>query len=308
MSGAVDGGSKNGLLGSIPPVVLFCCVATFWGMNTVAMRVAGRSVPPLTVAAVRALIGGLVLLGLAKRNGADRPRTAEEWRGIIAIGLVMTGLSTACLFLAARNAPAGVCSILTNTMPIFVAILAPILLSERVTARAAIGLSVGLCGAVVVAWRAIEGNVRPMGIVYGLGGAFTAALGSLLYKRFPVPRIDRTMVVAVQLLAATVLLAVLAIPDDRSHMTFPWTFTLSFVYLSLFGLALSFVMFSELMRRGSGTQASAVAYLATVLGVLFGAIFLRERLSWTTLLGGAITLAGVIIVQSETFMARRRAR
>lgn len=303
-----QGTTSAGLIARVPLIVLFCMVATFWGLNTVAMRVAGRSVPPLSVATVRSLVGGLVLLTIAKRRKADRPRTKDEWMGVISLGMIMTGASTACLFLAAKNIPAGLLSILTNTMPIFMAILAPIMLRERLTSRTAVGLLIGLGGTVIVAWRAIEGNVRPLGILYGLGGAAATALGGLLYKRFPMPRLDRTMVVSSQLLASTVLLALLAIPDNRSHMRFPWNFWLCFVYLSLGGLALSFMCFSELMRRGSGMQSSSVSYLATVLGVGFGAIFLGERLSWTTLLGGVIAIAGVVIVQSRTISLGRRSR
>ena len=210
--------SGGGLIASIPLPVLFCMVASFWGLNTVAMRVAGRSVPPLTVAAARSLLGGTILFAIAKRRRADRPRTREEWFGVIALGLIMTGASTACLFLAAKNIPAGLVAILTNTMPIFVAILAPIMLSERITARTSVGLVIGLGGTVLVAWRAIEGDVRPLGILYGLGGAAATALGGLLYKRFPLPRLDRTMMVSTQLLCSCILLALLSIPDNRSQI------------------------------------------------------------------------------------------
>ena len=267
-------------------------------MNTVAMRVGGRYVPPLTIATARSVCGGAVLLVIARRAKADWPRGRTEWTAIARIALLMTGLSTACLFLAARNAPAGLVSIFSNTMPLFVALFAPILLSEHVSRRAALGLAVGLGGTVIVAWRAIEGEIKVAGVVFGLLGALTAALGSVMYKRHALPRLHRIMVVAIQLLMSSVVLGVLAAPDDRSHMTFPWQFVLSFVYLSLLGLALSFVFWSELLSRASGLQASAVAYLATVLGVLFGAVLLNERLSWAVLVGGVIAIAGVALVQS----------
>lgn len=299
-------GGRRGLA-MVPTFVLFVAVASFWAMNTVAMRVAGRTVPPLTVAAVRAVVGGVVLLAIARRSGADRPRGAVEWRGIAAIAVPMTGLSTALLFLAARNIPAGLVAIISNTMPLFVAVIAPVLLREKTTLRSLVGIGIGLTGTVLVAWRAIEGEVRPLGIAFAVGAALMSAVGSLMYKRFPVPRLDRTMVVAVQLLLSAVLLGAMAVPDDRSNMTFPWTFTLSFVYLSLLGLALSFVLFSELLRRSSGLQASAVAYLATVLGVVFGAALLHERLSWLTLVGGAIAIIGVAVVQMPLGSRRRMA-
>jgi drug/metabolite transporter (DMT)-like permease len=295
---------KNAFLVAIPTAVLFGCVSAFWGLNTVAMRVAGRYVPPLTVATWRSVVGGVLLLLLARRRRADWPRRRDEWKGVIALGLMMTGAATAFLFLAAKNAPAGVISILANTMPLFVAILAPLLIGEPTSGRAWLGVAVGMAGTMLVAWRAIEGDVKPIGIVYGILGSLTSAIGSILYKRNPMPRLDRTMAVAVQLLVSSVFLAIVAIPDDRSHMTFPWMFIVSFVYLSVLGLAVSFVFFAELVTRGSGLQASAVAYLSTVLGVLFGAIFLDERLAWTTLLGGAIAIGGVALVQTSARLRR----
>lgn len=292
-------------LARVPTAVLFVAVASFWGMNTVAMRVAGRTVPPLSVAAVRALIGGLVLTLIARRRGASWPTTRQQWVQIAAIAVPMTGLSTAFLFLASRNIPAGLVSILSNTMPLFVAVLATLVLGERVTSRIALGLAVGLLGTVIVAWRAIEGEIRGVGILYGVLGAATAAIGSVMYKRFPLPGVDRLMAVAMQLLISCVLLAIMAIPDDRSNMRFPTTFIISFVYLALLGLAVSFVCFSELVSRGTGMQASAVAYLSTVLGVLFGAVFLHERLSWSVLVGGVVAIGGVALVQFSGSSGKR---
>lgn len=301
---------SDSALARVPTAVLFVAVASFWGMNTVAMRVAGRTVPPLSVATVRALVGGLVLTFLASRRGARWPQGRTEWLQIAAIAVPMTGLSTAFLFLAARHIPAGLVSILANTMPLFTVVLAIFVLGERLTARIAFGLLVGMAGAVIVAWRAIGGEIRGVGIVFAALASLTSALGAVLYKRFPLPGVDRLRVVAVQLLISFVVLGVMAIPDDRSSMSFPWTFVLSFAYLSLLGLALSFVCFSELVSRGTGMQSSAVAYLSTVLGVLFGAVLLHERLSWTVLVGGAIAIAGVAIVQltGPAASARREGR
>ncbi len=288
---------SDSALARVPTALLFVAVASFWGMNTVAMRVAGRTVPPLSVAATRALVGGLLLSLLAARRGARWPSGRVEWLQIAAIAVPMTGLSTAFLFLAARHVPAGLVSILTNTMPLFTAAMAPFLLRERLTARIALGLAIGMAGAVIVAWRAVGGDIEAIGIVFALLAAITSALGAVLYKRFPMPGVDRVRAVAVQLLISCVVLTVMAVPDDRSSMTFPWTFWLSFVYLAVLGLAVSFLCFSELVSRGTGMQSSAVAYLATVLGVLFGALLLHERLSWTVLVGGAIAIGGVAIVQ-----------
>lgn len=298
MGDVVGATTRRRGLTAVPTAVIFCAVASFWGMNAVAMKVAGRTVPPLTVAAVRAVLGGLVLLAIALREGADRPRGRSEWVGICAIAIPMTGLSTAFMFLALRHAPAGLLSILSNTMPLWVALLAPLVLAEPTTRRALLGLCVGLLGTAVVAWRAVEGEVRLIGVMFGVLAALMAAIGTMMFRKFPLPRLSRSMAVSMQLLVSSVLLGVMAVPDDRSSMTFPWTFWLSFAYLTLLGLALSFVLFSELTRRATGLQSTSVAYLSTVLGVLFGAVLLGERLSWLTMLGGVIAIVGVAIVQT----------
>jgi uncharacterized membrane protein len=146
-----DAGAAKRTLVGVPTWVIFLTVAGCWGMNTVAMRVVSRYAPPLSVATARAIVGGLLLVAIARVQKADWPRGKAEWIGIASIALFMTGLSTACMFLASKNAPAGVNSILSNTMPLFLAMLAPTFLSEKVTTRTMFGLAVGLCGAALVA-------------------------------------------------------------------------------------------------------------------------------------------------------------
>ena len=292
----------------IPAYAVFVAVAFFWCMNSVGMRVTGRTVPPLTVAAGRAVIGGTVLLFIARRTGADWPRTRQEWTGLAWIAFLMTGLSTACLFLAAKNAPAGLVSIFSNLMPLFTAMFAPVLLKEKISRRVVIGLIVGLAGAVVVASRAIHGEIKAMGVVFGVLASIGAALGSIMYKRFPLPRLNRLMIVAVQLLLSSTVLGIGSLTENHSNMTFPWQFTLSFVYLTFLGLAISFVLWSELLSRASSMQSSAVSYLSTVIGVALGAILLGERLSITVLIGGIIAIAGVAIVQLDQLRPTRPTR
>jgi drug/metabolite transporter (DMT)-like permease len=290
----------------IPIAVLFCSVAFFWGMNSVTMKYAGRHGPPLTIAALRAIVGSLVLIVFARKNGADWPRGRTEWTGVALIGLFMTGISTACLLLAAKLIPAGLVSILSNTMPLFTAMLAPLLLKEKMTRRLLVGLLIGLVGTVIVGWRAIHGNVRPFGVGLGIAAGLFTSIGSVLYKKFPLVRIERRMLVGCQLGVSAIVLGVLSIPDDRSTFSFTPLLFVSFAYLSLIGLALSFVFYSELLSRATAMQSGSAAYLSTVMGVGLGALLLKEHLSWLVLIGGAITIAGVALVQLSQARAANR--
>jgi drug/metabolite transporter (DMT)-like permease len=285
--------------------VLFVGVAFCWGMNSVAMRYAGRYGPPLTIAAARSAIGATMLLLLARRSGARWPKGRSEFAGVTLIGVFMTGLSTACLFLAAKQIPAGLVSIFSNTMPLFTAMLAVLILHDKLSRLMVVGLIVGLIGAVIVGWRSIHGDIAPIGLLYGLGGGFFTAIGSVMYKRFPLESLDKRMLVGCQLAVSAVVIGVLSVPDDRSTFDFAPMFWLTFAYLACIGLALSFVMYSALLSRAPVMVSGSAAYLATVFGVLLGWLMLGERLSWLVLIGGVVTIAGVAVVQLAQLSARR---
>jgi drug/metabolite transporter (DMT)-like permease len=292
----------------IPIPVLFCGVAFCWGMNSVAMRYAGRFGPPLSIAAARSAVGATMLLILARRSGARWPNGRQEFAGVAAIGIFMTGISTACLFLAAKQIPAGLVSIFSNTMPLFTALLAVLVLKDKVTPLVVGGLLIGMCGTVIVGWRSLHGDISAIGILYGLGGGFFTAIGSVLYKRFPLEALDKRMLVGCQLAVSAAVISILAVPDDRSRFDFAPMFWLTFAYLSLIGLALSFVMYSSLLSRASVMVSGSAAYLATVCAVLLGWMLLDERLSWLVLIGGAVTIGGVSLVQVAQYGTASRAR
>jgi drug/metabolite transporter (DMT)-like permease len=167
-----------------------------------------------------------------------------------------------------------------------------------------LGLLIGLVGAIIVGWRAIDGNIKPVGVGFGIAAGLLTSIGSVLYKKYPLVRLDKRMLVGCQLGVSALVLGVLSIPDDRSSFAIKPMFFVAFGYLALIGLALSFVMYSELLSRASAMQSASAAYLATVLGVVFGAVLLSERLSWLVLIGGAVTMAGVALVQFSQLRSR----
>jgi drug/metabolite transporter (DMT)-like permease len=89
--------------------------------------------------------------------------------------------------------------------------------------------------------------------------------------------------------------SVLAI--DR-HLVFPampitW---LAVAWLGLLGSFAAYLLFFALLNEVGPTRTTLVTYVLPLMGVLMGAIFLAERLSWNALLGGVLILSGVMIV------------
>lgn len=276
----------------IPTFALVVMISAIWGSNFVAMKLILQYLSPLLMGSLRALIGGLCLLLIVVISGIALPKTGRQWRQIFWIALFMTTLSSACFALGIARVSASLAGLLSNTMPLFTLILAPLLLDERPGLLAWIGLAVGFAGTGVIAWPTLQVGGEALGIVFVMAAPASWALGSILMKRQRIlDGVHPLAVVAIQLLMSSVgiFLLVLLFEGGGRFRAAPGLW-LPLAYASLPALALAFVMWTEILRRGSAVQASATAYLVPLFGVGFATLWLGERLSRQEILGGLLVL------------------
>ncbi len=82
-------------------------------------------------------------------------------------------------------------------------------------------------------------------------------------------------------------------------VTSPPAAWLSLLYLAVFGTVLAFVFFYEGVIRVGAGRAASFAFLVPIFGVLSSVAVLRERLTVSTIAGGALVLLGLWLVQRE---------
>lgn len=307
MGAATVAATKPSPLRAVPNVVLALAVSMLWGSNFVFMKKALRDTTPLLMASARAVFGGVVLTAIALAGGNHLPQR-HQLRGIFLIALNMTAISTACMFLGAQRVPAGLASVLSNTMPLFMVVLTPLWFRDRPTRRQLVGFAIGSAGTVVIASKALDGDVNGWGIVFMLAASATGATGSIMYRRYPLADLHPLIVVGVQLLMSAVMLAPVGLlTESISDTTLRGRLVFPFVWLSTMGLGVAFVVWQELVKRG-GYYAAATTYLVPVFGVAFGIALLDESLYAYQVAGGVIALAGVAVVQLplDRLRARRR--
>ncbi|MGH9023251.1 MAG: DMT family transporter, partial [Acidimicrobiia bacterium] len=265
-------------LDRLPVWALILVTSAIWGGNFVGMKVALRSSTPLLLATGRSLVGGtlLVAIGVARRQ---RLPNRAELRMIAWAALFMTTVSTAALTAGVARVTAGLASLLVNTMPLFLVMLAAPLLGERPGRKALIGLAIGFGGTAVIALPALQGSTSMTGVALVLLAAFTWALGSLILKRSDLSGLHPMVAVGFQLLLSSggLALLTLALEPSRSIVVTP-AFLATFVEITAIGLAMVWVFWVEILRRASTAQAGATAYLVPLFGVAFGVIFLGEAL------------------------------
>ena len=270
-------------------------LAAIWGAAFIFMRVAAPVLGPAWTAELRVLLGGLALLAWLRAIGFD-PGLRTHWRFYLLMGAVGIAAPFVLYSFASMHAPASLLSITNATSPIFGLAWAALFGLERVTARKATGLLLGVAGVALIG--------QPSGAMADplFGWALAAALGAccfygvvgVLIKRFAKGATPRGMAAGNQLAAAVVLIPLLPLLPPLAAPT-------PLVIANLLGLALlasgvAFVLYFRLIADVGATRALTVTYLIPLFGILWGWLFLGEALPAAALAGGVLILAGTVLV------------
>ncbi|MFJ7591720.1 DMT family transporter [Streptomyces sp. NPDC097617] len=284
----------------IPPGVLTVGAVTFtvfaWASAFVSIRSAGAAYSPGALALGRLLAASLVLviLVLVRRQGLP-PR--EAWRGILVSGVVWFCGYTIALNWGERLVDAGTASLLVNTGPILMALLAARLLGEALPPRLLLGMAVSFAGAVVVGLSMSSGeggSTSVLGVVLCLLAAVAYATGVIAQKpalSYGAP----LQVTAYACLTGTVACLPFTAQLLAEIPKAPVSATLNMLYLGVVPTALAFTTWTYALARMPAGKLGATTYAVPAIVVLLSWALLGEVPAWLTLLGGLLCLAGVAV-------------
>jgi drug/metabolite transporter (DMT)-like permease len=271
-----------------------------WGGTWIAGRVVAQElVAPLAAPAVRFLLAGLVLAGvaLAAEGRIPRPQTGAEW--VIVSGLAMTGifLYALCFFYGLKHITAGRGALVVALNPVVVALAAWFLGQERMTSLKLAGVAIALAGCLTVI-----GNGDPFALLHGAVGLGEWLIIGCVLCWTAYTFIGRRATQTLSPLGATLwasfigalLLGITALLQGGSDLR-EWSAAVwaSVVFLAIGGTALGFTWFADGVKRLGAARASAFVNLVPVFAVLQAAILLDERLGPAVLAGGLLVIAGV---------------
>lgn len=241
---------------------------------------------PITVAALRALPAGLLLLLAVRRL----PGAAWLSR-LFVLGALNIALFWTLLFVAAYRLPGGVAATLGSTQALLVVLLARTLLGTPIRLPAIVAALGGVVGVGLLLLTPTTG-LDPVGVAAGLGAAASMAAGTVLSRRWqpPVPPLAFT---AWQLTAGGVLLLPLAVLLEPALPELRVQHAAGLTYLSLIGAALTYFLWFRGISRLEPTSASLLAMLSPVTAVVLGWGVLNQALSPIQTLGAAVVLLSV---------------
>ena len=272
-------------------LLLTATAPAIWGSTYIVTTELLPAGYPLTVAMLRALPAGLLLLVLVRElpKGIWWPRT-------FLLGALNFSFFWAMLFVSAYRLPGGVAATVGAIQPLIV-----LGLSRAVMGTAVRPLSVlaGLAGIGGVALLVLTpaASLDPIGIAAGLAGAVAMAFGTVLSRHWqpPVPPLTFT---AWQLTAGGLLLVPVALWFEPTLPMPTAQNLIGFAFLGLIGAALTYIVwFRGLSRLGPAT-ISPLGFLSPLVAVVLGWALLGQDLS-------PFQIAGMIVVLASVWLSQR---
>jgi probable blue pigment (indigoidine) exporter len=252
-----------------------CFLGVRWGL---------RDAPLLWFAALRALLGGVVLAAVAAAQRRPLPRSAGSWGSIGVLGLVNVSLAFAAMFAGIAGLATGTAAVLANAQPLLILLPAWWLYGERVSARAAVALVVGFGGLLVVAVPGGGGQ----GALLSLLSAVAVTAGTLMVRHLG--GVDVVVASAAHFLFGGVVLAGVALAvEGAPHITWTLRFVTVLAFLGLVATAATTLAWFVETRRCPLSSLTPWMFLVPVFGLLIGIVVLGER-------PDAWTVTGIVLV------------
>lgn len=253
-----------------------------------AIKVGLEFAPPLWFGGLRTLVGGLaLLLVLVIRREPLWPK-ARLARWILPLGLMATTFTFGAMFASPAYTGAGIATVLGNTQPLLIIVLAALFLSEKIGWSKGLGL--GLVGVTLLALPGLrEQTGHPfLGVMLALGASISAAVATLTVKRLR-PGNDLMALTGWQLVAGSiVLLGLSAVFEPQETIAWNGGFVGVLLSLALAGTALGTWLWFWLLQRAEAGQLSLYLFLVPIFGLLIAMGGFGERLN--ALQGGGATL------------------
>lgn len=267
--------------------VLFTALApAIWGSTYLVTTEALPAGYPVTLAALRALPAGLLLLMITR---CLPPRL---WLGrVFLLGAFNFALFWVLLFVAAYRLPGGVAATLGALQAMMVILMARGWLGTPIRAGAVVAAATGVLG-VALLLLGPEAAVDPVGIMAGLGGAASMAAGTVLSRKWQ-PPVSALSVTAWQLTAGGIILLPLALIIEPPLPPLSVMNLAGLIWLGLVGAAATYAIWFRGVARLEPSAVSMLGMMSPVTAVLLGWIWLGQSLSLLQAVGAAVVLGSV---------------
>jgi drug/metabolite transporter (DMT)-like permease len=303
-------------------------LVVIWSANYTVGKIGLRELAPLALASFRIVVAGLTMVPVLILSGCRRaddsradqtrfshcasppkqtlPSPRDMWTfaylGFFGIVMNQGGFTVGLNYTSVSHS-----SLIIGAAPILILLLAWTLGLERLTGRKLFGLGLAFAGAALLGseggWNVHSAGFRGdlVTLIAAVGLATYTVLGKRVAATYDPVRLN----IYSNLSAAVFVLPVAAWQVRRLTITHAWTSIGwqgwgAVVYMGVLSSALCYMLYFWALRFMTASRLGAVSYLQPVGATLLGMILLGEKLTRPLVIGGALVLAGVYAIQTNS--------
>lgn len=281
----------------------FWLVAAIWGSSFLLIRVGVEQFTPGQVAFIRCLIAAIGLNVVMLMRGKRWPTDRRTWIAFILVGIGNAALPYWLIGLSEQIITSSLASIIQATVPLFSLVFAHFMLSdERINPQKIVGLMLGFIGILILSVR--QGNLSGefTGILLMVAGSASYGLFAVYNRKALSNRIEPIVIAASTFIVATLGAAAIMLIEPALGVTVaeegPITRDVWFavIMLGLVNTFVAYLFFYYIIRELGAFRATGVTYIVPVFGVTLGALILREPIDITVILGAALIMSGIAVI------------
>lgn len=285
-------------------------VALIWGINMPIMKFALSRVDEYLFNAMRLLVSAIVLALIAWQQKAtviNRDENAPPvWRqiGMIVVFAFLTGFAYQMLFLLGINqTSAGNTALIMSALPIWTALLAMLLIKERLTGNAWVGLAVALVGTIVVTLTVPRTGLQGTSLWGNFlvsAATFSWALGSVWSR----PMMNQISPIGLAFCGVALAVPAHFIVCQHAYSEL-YLFVEDFWLLAAllfsggFSTGLAYAFWNYGVKMLGTSHAAVYQNLVPFFALITSWLLIGEVPGWMQLIGGTIILTGLFIMRKN---------
>jgi drug/metabolite transporter (DMT)-like permease len=276
-------------------MLLEAALVISWSAGFVGIRFASDFAPIFSILLWRSLVSGVLLLPFALTLG---PRfKAREVVSQMAFGALAMSAYLGCFALAiSLGVATGLVALITDMLPLVVAILSWPVLGQKLTGRQWLGTGIGLLGVVVASGITTQtGNIALWAYLLPVLGTASLALATLLQKGSSSNTMPVYQQLCIQCLSAAAIFTLFAWNEGSVLPVLNPGFIggiLWLVFVATFG---AWGLYYLALRHTSAARVTAILYLSPPVTMVWAWLMFNEPLSWAMAAGLVISLVGIVV-------------
>ncbi|MFH2113775.1 MAG: EamA family transporter [Spirochaetota bacterium] len=276
-------------------------ISAIWGFNFVVIKVGVAGVPPLMLASLRFLFCVFPAIIWVKKPAAS-------WKSLAAYGLFLGVVEFGFLFTAIKlGAPAGISSLILQAQAFFTALIAGLVLKERIKLQSILGMMISGAGLVLiaisqaktsVATQAMSGLSLPLFLML-MAAALGWAAANVVARTMPSS--SGLSVMVWSSLFSPIPLAGLSLLVEgppsiaRAITGQSWLSVSALAYLVIMSTLIGYGLWNKLIMRYGAGRIAPFSLLVPIFGVASAAIFLGERITTLDCAAALLILGGLAV-------------